>query len=415
MHGKRFFRFLLVVFSACAILSAPRQVCARNGKPDFKKCLRCHPEVAKEMAQKGAHKPFRQLKCSACHNPHAAKHKGLLRENVGKLCRTCHGNDKKLMTKEHGHKPFQEGKCLACHKPHASKNANLLLAGNQKLCFGCHPEEGLFSEKYKHSPARKGKCLNCHAPHGSDYVGLLKKERRKLCVACHSVNTARARKAHLNYPVQGTDCLSCHSPHGSKRKSLVKASLHKPFARNKCSECHKGLGSKDSLGLKIKDASVCLGCHPDVAKEFMKINTHVGQGVFCVDCHNPHGSDQDYLKKGKESRMCLTCHEDTKNYLNDKKHEHKHPLTKEGKCTKCHRPHGSDFRYFFPAEEFKVCTSCHKRHSTFTHPLGENAIDPRSKRDITCITCHNLMGSPSEYALRFDMKKQLCVQCHKGY
>jgi predicted CXXCH cytochrome family protein len=26
-----------------------------------------------------------------------------------------------------------------------------------------------------------------------------------------------------------------------------------------------------------------------------------------------------------------------------------------------------------------------------------------------------LMGSPHQFALRFDQKKRLCVQCHKGY
>jgi predicted CXXCH cytochrome family protein len=25
------------------------------------------------------------------------------------------------------------------------------------------------------------------------------------------------------------------------------------------------------------------------------------------------------------------------------------------------------------------------------------------------------MGSPYDFALRFDRKKQLCIQCHKGY
>ena len=414
MYGKMFFRFLVVVLLACAVFSAVPQARAQSGKPDFKKCLRCHTDVEKEMARKGVHKPFKQFECSNCQNPHAAKHKGLLREDVGRLCRSCHQDEKGLMAKKFGHKPFEEGKCLSCHKPHASNNANLLVARNEELCFGCHAKEG-FSQKHKHSPVQKGNCLSCHAPHGSDYDGLVKKERKKLCVTCHSVQTEKAKKAHLNYPVQDTDCLSCHSPHGSKRGGLVKENLHKPFAQNKCSTCHNGLGSGDPLGLKIKGASVCLGCHPAVAEEFNKINSHVGGGVFCVNCHNAHASDQEHFKKGKESKMCLTCHEDTKAYLGDKEHEHQHPLTKEGKCTSCHRPHGSNFRYFFAAAEFTVCTSCHERHATFTHPLGEDAIDPRSKRDITCITCHNLMGSPSEFALRFDMKKQLCVQCHKGY
>jgi predicted CXXCH cytochrome family protein len=72
-------------------------------------------------------------------------------------------------------------------------------------------------------------------------------------------------------------------------------------------------------------------------------------------------------------------------------------------------------RLFYGDDEFKICTACHERHAKFTHPIGKEAIDPRSKRDIGCITCHNLMGSPYEFALRFDRTKQLCIQCHKGY
>jgi predicted CXXCH cytochrome family protein len=70
---------------------------------------------------------------------------------------------------------------------------------------------------------------------------------------------------------------------------------------------------------------------------------------------------------------------------------------------------------FFLSDEFTVCTTCHKRHAKFSHPVGADAIDPRSKRDITCITCHDLMGSQYEFALRFDRKKELCIQCHASY
>ena len=62
-----------------------------------------------------------------------------------------------------------------------------------------------------------------------------------------------------------------------------------------------------------------------------------------------------------------------------------------------------------------ACLGCHERHATFTHPVGESVTDPRSKGDVSCITCHGLMGSENEYVLRFDRRKELCIQCHKGY
>jgi predicted CXXCH cytochrome family protein len=90
-------------------------------------------------------------------------------------------------------------------------------------------------------------------------------------------------------------------------------------------------------------------------------------------------------------------------------------MVDKGECSSCHRPHGSNYRLMFADTEITLCTKCHERHATFTHPIGKNTVDPRSKRDITCITCHKLMGSPFEYALRQDRRDKLCLECHKDY
>jgi predicted CXXCH cytochrome family protein len=383
--------------------------------PGFNKCLECHRGVEKELHEKGVHAPFKSMACSSCHNPHAAKHENLVKEDISILCRRCHDKEKTLQARKHSHPPFGAGECLSCHKPHASKAGNLLKETGEKLCFGCHAREAGFTKKNAHAPLKKGECLSCHSAHTSDHNGLIKKDRKTLCAACHSVAGAKAQKAHLGYAVQGTDCMSCHSPHGSDRKGLVKGTLHKPFAQKKCRTCHQGLDSGTPLGLKTTGASLCIGCHETTQDDFQKTNSHVGSGAYCANCHSPHASDDASLMKGKESAVCFACHGDTKAFMARKDAAFKHPSVKEGQCTPCHRPHGSDRTLFFADEEFKVCTACHERHATFTHPIGEKAIDPRSKRDITCITCHNLMGSPYEFALRFDRRKQLCIQCHKGY
>ncbi len=388
---------------------------ATNVKVSFNKCLSCHPDVKKELSQKGAHIPFKNLECSSCHNPHATKYAKLVKEEIGKLCKRCHEGNKGLMARRYGHEPFEEGACLACHTPHASENPRLLKAKGEKLCFGCHAKEGSLAKKNKHDPFKKGRCLVCHNPHTSDQEGLARMDRRRLCTACHSLKSKRTKKAHLYYPVQGTDCMSCHSPHGSNQSGLVRESRHKPFARQRCRTCHNGLQSKNPLGLKGKGASLCTGCHPQTEEDFKKVNSHIDKGVYCVNCHNPHASDQQALRKAREAKICFSCHEDTEEHIKAKKNEYKHHLLKEGRCTPCHRPHGSNFTLFFGADEIALCTQCHERHAKFTHPIGEEAIDPRSKRDITCITCHNLMGTPNEFSLRFDRKKQLCIQCHKGY
>jgi predicted CXXCH cytochrome family protein len=356
------------------------------------------------------------MACSSCHNPHAAKFENLVKEELSSLCRRCHGDEKELRAKKHNHKPFGEGECLSCHKPHASNNRKLLKAKGQELCFGCHARKGSFAKKNKHAPVKKGDCLSCHSAHTSDFESLAKKGPKRLCSTCHGVANRKTQKSHLGYPVQGTDCMSCHSPHGSDGKGLVKNTLHKPFSQKKCRTCHQGLQSSGNpLRLKTSGTSLCVDCHGPTLEDFKKVNSHVDQGVFCVNCHSPHASDVSSLMKGREAKVCFGCHGDTRTSMDRKDMGFKHPLVKEGKCTPCHRPHGSNLRLFFAADEFKICTACHERHAKFTHPIGKDAIDPRSKRGISCVTCHNLMGSPYEFSLRFDRTKQLCLQCHKGY
>ncbi len=418
MYPHRIYKYLIATLGVVCLLSilVVQDSFARNPKVSFKKCLSCHPGLKEELSRNDVHEPFKEFKCSSCHNPHAAKHEHLVKDKIDKLCKGCHQRENKLMTKNHKHAPFQQGECLSCHKPHASNNKKLLKAKGQQLCFECHSnKDGSFSKKYKHSPVSKGLCLTCHRPHASDYEALAKKERRNLCVGCHSISDSRTKSAHLGYPMEDTDCMSCHNPHGSSRKGLVREAMHTPFARKRCKSCHNGLQSRDPLGLKSKGAFVCAGCHPKVLETFNKVNSHVTKGIFCVNCHNPHASDEKALRKAKEAKICFNCHEDTKRHVNDEENRYKHPLLEKKECTPCHRPHGSNFKLFFAGDEVKDCTGCHERHAKFTHPIGEKAIDPRSKQEITCITCHNLMGSPNQFALRFDRKKELCVQCHKGY
>ena len=409
--------FFYLIFFVVFLLSmtTAHAVDAKGTEAGFKKCMECHPGVQKEMAQKGRHEPFKKYQCSSCHNPHASNYEHLAKDEIGALCKSCHKGKKGSFDKKYSHLPFEEGECLKCHSPHSSKNPKLLTARGEQLCFGCHAGKEMFSKKNRHNPAKKGNCLSCHSHHTSDYEELVKKSPEQTCVKCHSINNKKAEKAHLNYPVQDTNCISCHNPHGSNRRHLIKENSHKPFAGKKCTQCHNPAGSADPLGMKSKGMSVCTTCHPSVKEDFRKVNTHVGEGVFCTNCHSPHASDETHLKKAKEKKICTACHQDTKKRLKDKNNKHKHPSVMEGKCTECHRPHGSDFELLYKTDEISACVDCHKRHASFTHPVGKGAIDPRTKGEISCSTCHNLMGSPYDFALRLDRKKQLCIQCHKGY
>ena len=405
-----FYLIFFVVFLLS--MTSAHRANATDTEVGFKKCIECHPKIQQERAQKERHEPFKKYQCSSCHNPHTSNYEYLAKDEISTLCKSCHKGKKGSFDKKYSHLPFEEGECLKCHSPHSSKNPKLLVARGERLCFGCHAEKEMFSKKNEHDPARKGNCLTCHSHHTSDYEELVEKSPERICVTCHRVT----KKSHFNYPVQGTDCMSCHNPHGSNRSKLIKKNSHKPFAGKKCTKCHNPAGSADPLGMKSEGISVCTTCHPSVKEDFRKVNTHVGEGVFCTNCHSPHASDEAHLKRAKEKKICTACHQDTKKRLKDKKnHRYKHPSVIDGKCTECHRPHGSDFELFFKTDEISACVDCHKRHAAFTHPVGKNTVDPRSKGEISCSTCHNLMGSPHDFALRFDQKKQLCIQCHKGY
>lgn len=417
MVRRKIYRaFLVFVCASISSMLVADRAYAKNKQVSLKKCLKCHPDLRQEMASKGAHAPFKNLECSSCHNPHTSNYKHLVKDQIGKLCKSCHEGKKKVFGKKYSHSPFEEGACLKCHEPHSSKNRKLLLAAGEKLCFGCHAKKEVLSKKNKHDPVKKGKCLTCHSPHTSDHEGLLKRGLSQTCASCHLIKSEAAKASHSYYPVQDTKCTSCHNPHASSHSNLIKENSHKPFADKKCTQCHNSARSPDPLGVKDQGLSICTVCHPSTKKDFRKVNTHVGQGVFCMHCHNPHTSDQAHMKKGKEARICTTgCHQDTKEHLRDKMNEHKHPSVVEGKCSACHRPHGSNFKLLYKADEIGTCAECHKRHVSFTHPIGKDAIDPRSKAEVTCVTCHNLMGSGYDFALRFDRNKELCIQCHKGY
>ncbi len=375
-------------------------------------CMECHPEVRKEVFSQNGHRPAERGNCVECHNPHTAKHDNLLSEIGGRLCYRCHKKEKKEFAREHVHLPVGKGECTKCHRPHSSINKSLLIENRNKICFSCHPQEKIFSRKNIHSPLKKGNCMKCHDPHASDGEFLLAKDGKKICISCHSVKDPNLVKSHNNYQLKGADCLGCHNPHSSNNKSLVREFFHKPFAAGKCNSCHLSSGI-----IKKGDKELCFSCHPEVKKEFQKVFSHIRgvKGNVCLECHNSHVSDEHALKKARDDRICFSCHSDTKKRVmgTSPEYKYKHPKFEEFKCTSCHQAHGSDYRLLLSSDENSSCGNCHEAQGKFTHPIGKESIDPRSKRGMTCITCHNPMGAIEEFALRFGRKKELCTQCHR--
>lgn len=370
-------------------------------------CLECHSKATALLDKAVVHRPAREGKCTACHNPHTSKYPGLLADSGSVLCYNCHERKKGFEARV-VHKPVEEGKCLSCHDPHSSANASLLREPVEKSCFTCHPQEVIVAKKNVHPEVKKGHCTACHSPHASANDGLLVKEKKAICAGCHYPKSGERLAKACVYNVAGTDCTGCHSPHSSDRKGLLKTGLHRPFEEKKCGSCHKEglIYSADTV------VTPCPECHKKTMSSFNKINSHLAGGVKnkCNNCHNPHSSDEKNLLRDKRSKVCFACHEDSQAFVAKSKYKH----VKLENCSDCHVSHGSNNRFFLiGGAENCSAENCHATQGRFTHPIGEKYIDPRTKTPMDCGTCHSAMGSPEMNILRFEKDRELCIQCHQ--
>ncbi len=364
-------------------------------------CFQCHPRA--KLLQGRIHEPVAKGECVRCHRPHVARHKGLLTEAPPELCFACHKRVKRELTSAVlVHPPFREGACLRCHKPHSAAGKGLLKDSLRTVCFSCHKDLKQ-SFPHVHAPFGKGRCLVCHEPHASGDRRLLKRKGSNLCVSCHAP-TSRWKRIHRG---DGTsmDCLSCHHPHGSKRKGILRNVSHAPYAQKKCSVCHEK---------RNRGAALCFSCHKDVQKSFDHFHNHLLGGYSpnpCLLCHSPHLADTKAMLRDTPRRLCQQCHPET--YRQREETLYSHPKWKM--CNECHAPHGSDHPAMLKGNGNRVCVRCHETQGKFTHPVGEKVRDPRNDQPITCVTCHNTMGTNFKYNLRLSGEAALCIECHKNY
>jgi len=366
-----------------------------------KLCFGCHDQ--KPFTKNVVHQPVAKGDCAICHNPHVAKYKGLMQQEVDKLCLSCHRTIG-VVTKKTSqvHKPVLDGQCLECHDPHSSAVRGLLKEKNQKAsCTKCHSE--LSKEYvYNHTPFANGECSACHQPHQSERDYLLVAEPDALCRKCHKGTLV---EFHKNFPVVPGACLTCHNPHGSSRKGLIKDFLHEPFKAG-CDGCHTSLGGK--VGTEK-----CLECHGDIREKAMAVHSHLNSntGNSCINCHSPHASNGEKLFKTKLEQVCRGCHQDTFNNYVGKLHNH----PGVGACASCHEVHGSNNLAMLKGDGNQVCNGCHKTQGQFTHPVGAGVFDPRTGVIMTCVSCHYPHGTDHPFNLKEEGSKDLCIQCHRGY
>jgi len=385
----RCFVFLVFVLASFSNLAA-----ASN-------CFKCHHK--KEIFKGKVHEPVASGKCYRCHLPHVSRYKGLLKERADRLCFECHVRfGKELKKAAFVHTPVEKKACLRCHLPHSSTHKALLVKDEKELCLSCHGE---LKKKmvFVHKPFRDGKCTVCHDPHFSRNMVFVKNMDR-ICFKCHG-NRVKLKASHRYGDLKRMNCVGCHNPHGSGKRFLIKDFSHKPFAEKKCNLCHKKGGVS---------SSVCVSCHKGVEKSFNHLHNHqLGRvrGNSCLACHNPHvGADKNLLAD-IPMRMCQSCHPET--YKQKRESLYVHP--EWSNCINCHAGHGSDHPAMLKGDGNAVCVRCHKTQGKFTHPVGKEVLDPRNGQPITCVTCHDTMGTNFKYNLRLSGEAALCIECHKNY
>jgi len=373
-------------------------------------CLGCHE--LEGLAAKVQHAPVAGGECSACHNPHVARYKALLRKRPGPLCATCHEDLTAALRRKVVHTPAAKGECASCHKPHGSAFQGLLVAPSAQLCAGCHSEiEGWKERRVQHAPFAEGRCASCHDPHSSDRAGLLTRGGASLCSSCHRVDAA-LRAKHNGYPVDKAACQQCHEPHASARRGLFRESLHAPFEAGDCTSCHRAAGAAEPFALVKPVAELCGDCHEDAVEVSRKAPfPHISAGGgACTACHNPHTGDGSALLRREPQALCLDCHDPGGSHAGGKGRF----VTHGGfECTKCHAPHGGERPLFFRQDSVELCGGCHTHEHSVVHPLGEKTRDPRTGNPMTCRSCHGLHRADGEmYTFEADLR-MMCVGWHK--
>ena len=188
--------------------------------------------------------------------------------------------------------------------------------------------------------------------------------------------------------------------------------VHTPFGKKMCDSCHESSAATEPLKLRAEQTELCFRCHSDM-KTAVSNQPHIHIPVKdgrCVTCHAPHASKNEHLVLTKGKGLCADCHPDLMRKLEA---TYAHSPAVQGDCVKCHKPHAAAESSLLVNNSIAVCESCHETQVKFTHPVGEGAIDPRTKGVVTCVRCHDAHGDEYEFILLAGRERELCLRCHK--
>lgn len=267
-------------------------------------CAACHDIPL----QRYAHSPFLSNDCTVCHQPHQANNRMLLRGGEGAdHCASCHEGQRQHMAQAaYVHAPAAEG-CTSCHNPHTSDHPNLLHVGTRDTCLSCHTptREQFAAMTVEHAAATDGRqCGNCHDPHAAAHPSLMRDREDRVCLSCHAqpqrspagrtvpaMEQTLTRSRFLHGPVQAGNCSACHDAHGGRHQDLLKAAMPATFY----------------AAFDIDDYALCFACHDqnlvltsetasltefrDGRRNLHYLHVNQEKGRTCRSCHAVHGSD----------------------------------------------------------------------------------------------------------------------------
>lgn len=185
---------------------------------------------------------------------------------------------------------------------------------------------------------------------------------------------------------------------------------HAPLDDGECFVCHEQENEQHpvaqgrSFRLLEEGDLLCFQCH-DRYRNKLTIHSPVKEGE-CTACHNPHGSEDSpvLLPVGHDlSALCLTCHDvDAFNQTVS------HGPSASGACTQCHDPHAANQPKLLKKSPEKTCTGCHQE---IAEGMASSSHVHQAVEEASCTSCHNPHSAPAAKLLQKDIQT-LCMDCH---
>jgi len=252
----------------------------------------------------------------------------------------------------------------------------------------------------------------------------------ELCAVCHDWHVKPNQDLYpdtlasfpweqlLTEPSELELCYTCHDGSGADPDANVESDFGDPDRNSS----HPVLAPADDILLACSD---CHAQHQDPLEDVKLLYREMSPGeylpftdpigdTFCYGCHGDDTLPADALPApfGDHSAFETSIHDDSGGV------EPPTPGT-DLKCSACHEPHASDYRYLTRANEEELCYTCHASADNsvngsnpqdaftavpndyepvsvdgdgiqiFHHPIANDGDQAGGARTVECASCHN--------------------------